>query len=172
MPVSRNRKGFRKRQKHNRHVLEQNRSANERRREEAIQKMMEEVQNTPESVVDVINAEEAFEESKEPKNAFEHIVEGEKIDMVDSDEVTEVEFEENVEETTPEPEVAEGPAPTSTDELLAQFVEAGLVTKSGSWYSHGDTKLGQGKDAAVTTLNANPEIFIKLKGELNGNSEV
>lgn len=34
--------------------------------------------------------------------------------------------------------------------------------KSGSWFSYGDTKLGQGRDAVKTLLQDNPELFEEL----------
>jgi recombination protein RecA len=43
-------------------------------------------------------------------------------------------------------------------EILDLAVEKGIVTKSGSWYSYGEQKLGQGKDAVVSLLIDNPEM--------------
>ncbi|MDO4671377.1 MAG: recombinase RecA [Porphyromonadaceae bacterium] len=43
-------------------------------------------------------------------------------------------------------------------EIVDLGVEYGIVTKSGSWFSYGDTKLGQGRDAAKQTIQDNPEL--------------
>jgi len=45
-----------------------------------------------------------------------------------------------------------------TGELLDLGVEHRLVQKSGSWYSIGDTRIGQGREAARQFLRDNPEI--------------
>ena len=52
-----------------------------------------------------------------------------------------------------------------TGELLDLGVEHRLVQKSGSWYSYGDTRLGQGRDAARDFLRDNPDVAgeIELK---------
>ncbi len=42
-------------------------------------------------------------------------------------------------------------------DLLDQAVEAGVVDKSGSWYSLGTERLGQGRDKAIATLAEQPE---------------
>lgn len=43
-------------------------------------------------------------------------------------------------------------------EIVDLGVEYGIVTKSGSWFSYGETKLGQGRDAAKQTIQDNPEL--------------
>ncbi len=48
-------------------------------------------------------------------------------------------------------------------ELLDLGVEYRLVQKSGSWYSYGETRLGQGRDAAKTFLKENEEIAAELE---------
>jgi recombination protein RecA len=57
-----------------------------------------------------------------------------------------------------------------TGELLDLGVEHRLVQKSGSWYSYGETRIGQGRDAARQFLKDNPdiaeEIEIKLREAL------
>ncbi len=57
-----------------------------------------------------------------------------------------------------------------TGELLELGVEHRLVQKSGSWYSSGDTRIGQGREAARQFLSDNPdvagEIEVKLREEL------
>jgi recombination protein RecA len=44
-----------------------------------------------------------------------------------------------------------------TGELLDLGVEHRLVQKSGSWFSYGETRIGQGREAARTFLAENPE---------------
>ena len=41
-------------------------------------------------------------------------------------------------------------------------VEFDIVKKSGSWFSYGDTKLGQGRDAVKELLKDNPELLEEL----------
>lgn len=43
-------------------------------------------------------------------------------------------------------------------ELVDISEELGLIKRSGSWYSQGDTKLGQGRSAVIELLEANPEM--------------
>ena len=49
-------------------------------------------------------------------------------------------------------------------EIVDLGVEKGIVKKSGSWFSYGDTKLGQGRDAAKRTVLDNPELSEELQG--------
>ncbi|QBQ42536.1 recombinase RecA [Sphingobacterium psychroaquaticum] len=57
-------------------------------------------------------------------------------------------------------------------EIIDLGVEYGIVKKSGSWFSYGDTKLGQGRDAVKTLLLDNPdlseELEAKIRAEVNG----
>jgi recombination protein RecA len=57
-----------------------------------------------------------------------------------------------------------------TGELLDLGVEHRLLQKSGSWYSYGDTRIGQGREAARQFLSDNPdvagEIEVKLREKL------
>lgn len=39
-----------------------------------------------------------------------------------------------------------------------------VIKKSGSWYSYGETKLGQGRDAAKKCIEDNPELAEELEG--------
>ena len=47
-------------------------------------------------------------------------------------------------------------------EILDLGVEYDIVKKSGSWFSYGDTKLGQGRDAVKELLKDNPELLEEL----------
>jgi len=45
-------------------------------------------------------------------------------------------------------------------------LELGLIEKSGNWWSFGDARLGQGRDAAREVLSSNPELFAQLLAAL------
>ena len=48
-------------------------------------------------------------------------------------------------------------------EIIDLGVEMNIVKKSGSWFSYGDTKLGQGRDAVKKLLIDNPELAEELE---------
>lgn len=47
--------------------------------------------------------------------------------------------------------------------LVDLGVKHDLINKSGSWYSHGEEKIGQGKEAAKEYLRSNPDIALKIE---------
>jgi recombination protein RecA len=51
-------------------------------------------------------------------------------------------------------------------EVVDMGVELGVVKKSGSWFSYGDTKLGQGRDAVKQLIEDNPELMEELEGKI------
>jgi len=51
-------------------------------------------------------------------------------------------------------------------EIVDLGVEFGIVKKSGSWFSYGDTKLGQGRDAVKNLLKDNPELMEELESKI------
>jgi recombination protein RecA len=51
-------------------------------------------------------------------------------------------------------------------EVLDLAVDNGLVQKSGSWFSYGGTKLGQGRDSVKELLEDNPEMVKDLEKQL------
>ena len=57
-------------------------------------------------------------------------------------------------------------------EIVDLGVDFGIIKKAGSWYSYGDTKLGQGRDAVKQLLSDNPELAeeleTKIKAEVTG----
>jgi recombination protein RecA len=53
-----------------------------------------------------------------------------------------------------------------TGELLDLGVEHRLVQKSGSWYSYGETRIGQGREAARQFLQDNPDVADELEVKL------
>jgi len=51
-------------------------------------------------------------------------------------------------------------------EIIDLGVEYGVIKKSGSWFSYGDTKLGQGRDAVKVIINDNPEMALELETKI------
>ena len=51
-------------------------------------------------------------------------------------------------------------------EIIDLGVENQIIKKSGSWYSYGDSKLGQGRDAAKDCLRDNPELAAELEAKV------
>jgi recombination protein RecA len=51
-------------------------------------------------------------------------------------------------------------------EILDLGVEYEIIKKSGSWFSYGDTKLGQGRDAVKELLQDNPELLDELEAKI------
>lgn len=48
-------------------------------------------------------------------------------------------------------------------EIIDLGTDFNIIKKSGSWFSYGDTKLGQGRDAVKQILKDNPELLEELK---------
>jgi recombination protein RecA len=55
---------------------------------------------------------------------------------------------------------------SKTGEIIDLGVEMNIINKSGSWYSYGDTKLGQGRDAVKEILLDNPELSEELENKI------
>jgi len=51
-------------------------------------------------------------------------------------------------------------------EIVDLGVDFNIIKKSGSWFSYGDTKLGQGRDAVKQILKDNPELYDELKAKI------
>lgn len=51
-------------------------------------------------------------------------------------------------------------------EIIDLGVEHEIVKKSGSWFSYGDTKLAQGREALKQVLRDNPELTDELEGKI------
>ena len=56
-----------------------------------------------------------------------------------------------------------------TGELVDLGVKLDLVQKAGSWFSMGETRIGQGRDAAKKYLEDNPEIAAQLEADIRKN---
>jgi recombination protein RecA len=52
---------------------------------------------------------------------------------------------------------------SKTGEILDLAVEFEIIKKAGSWFSYGETKLGQGRDAVKTLIKDNPELADELE---------
>jgi recombination protein RecA len=61
---------------------------------------------------------------------------------------------------------------SKTGELIDLGVRAGIVDKSGSWYSYKSTKLGQGKEASRIFLKESPNIAEEIEKAIRTNSGV
>ncbi|GAB5389297.1 MAG: recombinase RecA [Alphaproteobacteria bacterium] len=59
---------------------------------------------------------------------------------------------------------------SKTGELLDLGVNAGIVNKSGSWFSYGDTRIGQGRENARTFLKENTEIAAEIETKIRANA--
>jgi recombination protein RecA len=55
-------------------------------------------------------------------------------------------------------------------EVLDLGVKAGVVEKSGSWFSYNSTRIGQGRDNAREFLKANPDIAEQIEKAVRRNS--
>lgn len=51
-------------------------------------------------------------------------------------------------------------------EIIDLGVDFNIIKKSGSWFSYGDTKLGQGRDAVKTLLLDNPDLMDELEAKI------
>ena len=57
-------------------------------------------------------------------------------------------------------------------EILDLGVKAGVVEKSGSWFSYDSQRIGQGRENAKTFLKANPDMAAKIEAVIRQNSGV
>lgn len=55
---------------------------------------------------------------------------------------------------------------SKTGEIIDLGVEYNIVKKSGSWFSYGDTKLGQGREAVKSVIKDNPELAQELEAKI------
>ena len=56
-------------------------------------------------------------------------------------------------------------------EILDLGVKAGIVEKSGSWYSYDSVRIGQGRENAKTYLMENPEVCDRLEAAIRGRTD-
>ncbi|MEY4432416.1 MAG: hypothetical protein RLZZ44_546 [Bacteroidota bacterium] len=67
---------------------------------------------------------------------------------------------------TAEFDIMYGEGVSKTGEILDLAVEFEIIKKSGSWFSYGDTKLGQGRDAVKSLIKDNPELAEELEEKI------
>jgi recombination protein RecA len=67
---------------------------------------------------------------------------------------------------TAEFDIMYGEGVSKTGEILDLAVEFEIIRKAGSWFSYGDTKLGQGRDAVKTLIKDNPELADELEQKI------
>ncbi|NOY35988.1 MAG: recombinase RecA [Chlorobi bacterium] len=53
-----------------------------------------------------------------------------------------------------------------TGEIIDLGVEQNIIQKSGSWFSYGDTRLGQGRESVKKIIGDNPELLEELKTKI------
>jgi recombination protein RecA len=56
-------------------------------------------------------------------------------------------------------------------EIIDLGVKAGVIDKSGSWFSYGDQRIGQGRDNVREFLKKNPDIAQSIEAAVRGKSE-
>lgn len=67
---------------------------------------------------------------------------------------------------TAEFDIMYGEGVSKTGEILDLAVEFEVIKKAGSWFSYGDTKLGQGRDAVKVLIKDNPELADELEQKI------
>jgi recombination protein RecA len=63
-------------------------------------------------------------------------------------------------------EILYGQGISRMGEIIDLGVQQGLINKSGSWYSYGDERIGQGKDNVREYLKSNPEIAQTIEAKI------
>ena len=64
-------------------------------------------------------------------------------------------------------EITFGEGISRIGEIVDLGTELDIIRKSGSWFSYGDTKIGQGRDAVKRLLADNPELCDELEAKIN-----
>ena len=63
-------------------------------------------------------------------------------------------------------EITFGEGISKIGEIVDLGTEYGIITKSGSWFSYGTSKLGQGRDAVKALLKDNPELCAEIEAQI------
>jgi recombination protein RecA len=65
-----------------------------------------------------------------------------------------------------EMEIIFGKGISSSGSMLDAALQQNLIAKSGSWYSYGEERIGQGRENAKLFLESNPDVFQQLEKAL------
>lgn len=63
-------------------------------------------------------------------------------------------------------EITFGEGISHIGEIIDLGVDKGIIKKSGSWFSYGETRLGQGRDAVKRVLTENPELCEEIEAQI------
>ena len=63
-------------------------------------------------------------------------------------------------------EITFGEGISRAGEIVDLGVELGILKKSGSWFSYGETRLGQGRDAVKKLIKDNPELSEEIEAQI------
>jgi recombination protein RecA len=63
-----------------------------------------------------------------------------------------------------------GEGVSKVGELIDLGIKAGIVEKSGAWFSYDSQRLGQGRENAKTFLKQNPEIANRIETQIRQNA--
>jgi recombination protein RecA len=63
-----------------------------------------------------------------------------------------------------------GEGVSKTGELVDLGVKAGVVEKSGSWFSYDSQRIGQGRENAKVFLKQNPEMAARIESAVRQNA--
>ena len=63
-------------------------------------------------------------------------------------------------------DIVYGEGISKTGEIIDLAVDHNIIKKAGSWFSYGDTKLGQGRDAVKSLLTDNPELAEEIEAKI------
>ncbi|MEY4969390.1 MAG: recombinase RecA [Bacteroidota bacterium] len=67
---------------------------------------------------------------------------------------------------TAEFDILYGEGISKVGEIIDLGVSTEVISKSGSWFSYGDTKLGQGRDGVKAILKDNPELCEEIENQI------
>ena len=63
-------------------------------------------------------------------------------------------------------EITFGEGISRAGEVVDLGVELGIIKKSGSWFSYGESRLGQGRDAVKKVIKDNPELSAEIEAQI------
>jgi recombination protein RecA len=64
-----------------------------------------------------------------------------------------------------------GEGVSKVGEILDLGVKAGLVEKSGAWFSYDSVRIGQGRENAKVYLKENPDVAQRIENAIRGKTE-